>query len=209
MIRPGQLNLMTAGHGVSHSEEASGSYRGELHGMQLWVAQPAATRNGPAAFEHHAELPRVDLGTGSATVIVGDYGGQASPARRDTSHVGLELSLRPGSAVLPLDPSFEYALVVMEGAVKIGPRAVEPGRLGYLGTARDELRVEAPVPTTALLLGGVPFPEPILMWWNYVARDRSEIVRAHEEWTAGAERFGTVRSPLSRIVTGPPPWSAA
>ncbi len=84
VIRPGQLNLMTAGHGVAHSEEGTGSYRGNLHGAQLWIAQPSATRDGPAAFEHHSELPRRELGAAVATVIVGDLDGTTSPARHDT-----------------------------------------------------------------------------------------------------------------------------
>jgi quercetin 2,3-dioxygenase len=84
VIAPGQLNLMTAGGGVAHAEEATGSYSGQLHGIQLWVAQPEATRHGAAAFEHHAELPRVDLGGAEATVLVGELGGVARPARRDS-----------------------------------------------------------------------------------------------------------------------------
>ena len=78
-IRPGQLNLMTAGHGVSHSEEATGRYSGELYGAQLWIAQPRATRDGDAAFEHHPDLPKVDLGGAVATVLVGTLAGTESP----------------------------------------------------------------------------------------------------------------------------------
>src|SRR5947209_4908276 len=72
LIRPGQLNLMTAGHGVVHAEEAVDGYRGTLHGVQLWVAQPAATRDDGAAFEQHAELPVVEQGGAVATVLVGE-----------------------------------------------------------------------------------------------------------------------------------------
>ncbi len=87
LIRPGQLNLMTAGHGVSHAEEEP-ARAGEVHAVQLWVAQPAGTRDGPAAFEHRAELPRLELDRAEGTVLVGDFAGAASPARRDTEHVG-------------------------------------------------------------------------------------------------------------------------
>ena len=208
LIRPGQLNLMTAGHGISHSEEAT-TYRGELHGLQLWVAQPTATREGDAAFEHHAELPRVDVGDCTATVLVGDFAGAGSPARRDTDHVGVDLDLRPGETVIPLVPGYEHALVVVDGAVWLGGNVLEPGHLGYLGTALDEVRLRTEQPTRALLVGGVPFPEPVLMWWNYVARDRTEIDAAHRDWIVGSERFGHVASPLPRIVIGPPPWSVS
>lgn len=208
LIRPGQLNLMTAGHGVAHSEEATGRYRGPLHGVQLWVAQPADTRHGAAAFEHHPELPQVELTAGVGTVIVGDFAEASSPARRDTEHVAVHLDLRAGTIDLALVPTFEYALVVFEGAVTLGSRTLEPGHLGYLGTELDHVPLRVETPTQALLFGGVPFPEPILMWWNYVARDRSEIDAAHAEWRAGSDRFGTVASPLERIIVGPPPWAS-
>jgi redox-sensitive bicupin YhaK (pirin superfamily) len=208
VIRPGQLNLMTAGHGVAHSEEATGSYRGELHGVQLWVAQPSTTRHGPAAFEHRAQLPSFELANGVGTVVVGEFEGKASPARRDTDHAGIDLDLRPGVVDLPLDARYEWALVVFEGALAVGDCTVTPGHLAYLGTGRQDVRLEAREPARALLVGGVPFPEPILMWWNYVGRERAEITEAHRQWTEGSERFGRVASPLPRIDTGPPPWPA-
>lgn len=206
LIRPGQLNLMTAGHGVSHSEETDGVYRGELHGVQLWIAQPSATRDGPARFEHLAELPQVEDGGWSATVLIGGFAGADSPARRDSDHVGVELRLPGGAAVLPLHRSYEHALMVLDGAVAVAGQPLTPGRLAYLGVGREELAVESPGPARALLIGGVPFPEPVLMWWNYVARTRDEILAAHRAWSAGDARFGTVASPLERIDTPGPPW---
>ena len=99
-IRPGQLNLMTAGHGVSHAEEPTGRHQG-LHGVQLWVAQPEATRHERPAFEHHEALPEVAFGAARATVLVGRLAGVASPARRDTDLIGVDLALPTGSAELP------------------------------------------------------------------------------------------------------------
>ena len=139
MIRPGQLNLMTAGRGVSHAEELADPPAGGLHGIQLWVAQPEATRHGPPAFEHHRELPRFGVAHGHATVLVGQVAGIASPALRDTPTVGIDLDLDPGSAVVPLDPTFEHALVVLEGAVDVDAELVVPGQLAYLSSGRDEL----------------------------------------------------------------------
>jgi len=124
-IRPGQLNLMTAGNGIAHAEEDAGS-GGVTHGAQLWVAQPDATRHGAPAFEHHAELPRVDLAPGTGTVLVGSHGGATSPARADTPLVGLDLDLPDGAApVLGLDPAFEHALVVLTGALEVDGRTVD------------------------------------------------------------------------------------
>ena len=205
VIEPGQLNLMTAGHGVSHSEEATGHYRGVLEGIQLWVALPEETRHGPAAFEHHADLPRTDLGAGAATVLVGRFGGLTSPARHDTPLVGVDLDLR-ATADVPLRTDFEYALVVLRGAVAVDGEPLVPGRLGYLGEGRDELRIEVREPSRLLLLGGEPFPEPVLMWWNFVARTEQEIDAAYDSWTAQDDRFGRVRSSLPRMPVGVPPW---
>ncbi|HEX5017147.1 MAG TPA: pirin family protein [Actinomycetes bacterium] len=207
VIVPGQLNLMTAGHGVAHSEEGTGRYRGELHGVQLWVAQPDLTRHGPSAFEHHAELPRVELDHGVATVMIGDLAGLISPARRDTDHAGVDLHLRAGATVIPLRTDYEYAVVVLAGACTIAGATVAPGHLAYLGLGRDELALATDEPTRALLVGGVPFDEPVVMWWNYVARNHDEITAAHDDWTNGSARFGTVDSPLPRYNVAPPPWS--
>ena len=140
-IRPGQLNLMTAGNGVAHAEETNGGYRGEFHGIQLWVAQPEATRHGEPAFEHHGELPKIELDGGVATVFVGELEEAASLARRDTDHVGVELALRPGRTVVPVRPDYEHALIVLEGSLDLGATHVEPGHLAYLGMGRDEVAV--------------------------------------------------------------------
>ena len=126
VITPGQLNLMTAGHAVAHAEEATGHYRGTLEGIQLWIALPDATRDGAAAFEHHAELPRRDLDGAVATVLVGDLDGTRSPARHDTPLIGVDLDLR-GPTTVPLRPDFEYALVVMRGAVAVDGTQATPG----------------------------------------------------------------------------------
>ena len=209
VIRPGQLNLMTAGRGVSHAEETVERRRGEVQAVQLWVAQPEDTRHGAAAFEHHAELPKVELDSGTATVFVGGFGAEKSPARRDTEIVGVELDLSDGASTFALDPSFEYAAVVLEGALRVGEHSLEPGNLGYLGLGRGELAVGADGPTRALLLGGVPFPEPVLMWWNFVARTREEISAAWQQWQSDSGQFGEVNSHLTRIPVGPPPWMAS
>jgi redox-sensitive bicupin YhaK (pirin superfamily) len=206
LVAPGQLNLMTAGGGIAHAEETSGTYVGRLHGIQLWVALPERTRHGASAFEHHPELPRIDLDSAVGTVLMGAFGDAESPARADTPLVGLDLDLQPGRTALPLRPDFEYAVVVLDGAVLVDGRTVEPGALAYLGEGRDELGLEVRDPTRAMLLGGEPFESPIVMWWNFVGRSREEIAVAYKEWDGGTDRFGRVASPLPRIPVGAPPW---
>ncbi|MBX6388181.1 MAG: pirin family protein [Frankia sp.] len=218
-VRPGQLNLMTAGHGVAHAEEAT-DHRGTLQGVQLWVAQPEATRHGPAAFEHHPALPSAELDRAVATVLVGELAGAVSPARRDTELVGADVAHLGGRAVLPLRRDFEHAVVVLEGVVLLpdgraagagGPVVARPGQLAYLGTGRDEVALDAAEPARLLLLGGVPFPEAILMWWNFVARDRAEVATAARQWASpdGGGRFGPVASRLDPVPAPPLPWRLA
>lgn len=204
-IRPGQLNLMTAGHGIVHAEEHT--VEGVLHVVQLWVAQPDATRDGRPVFEHHAELPQLDLGRGSsATVLVGSVGHARSRARRDTDHVGADVVVR-SNVELPADPGHEHAVIALEGVVEIEGRVLQPDQIAYLGTGRASIPLSSPDPARVLLLGGVPFEQPILMWWNYVARTQDEIVRAHNDWSSRNERFKLPDSPLQPIDVGPPPWS--
>jgi redox-sensitive bicupin YhaK (pirin superfamily) len=208
VIKPGQLNLMTSGNAVAHAEEATGHYRGVLEGMQLWVALPEHTRHGAAAFEHHAELPQSELDGATATVLVGDFADLVSPARHDTPLVGVDLDMR-GSVTVPLHPAWEYAVVVMRGAVGIDGRPLRAGKLGYLGRGRSALHLDVRQRTRALLLGGEPFEEPIVMWWNFVARDRAEVDAAYGSWSTQDDRFGRVRSTLPIIPAKAPYWQEA
>jgi hypothetical protein len=205
VIQPGQLNLMTAGHGVSHAEERTGHYSGPLEGIQLWIAQPEASRHGAASFQHLDSLPVLDLGGATATVLVGSLLGAASPALVATPIVGADLAVH-ARTTLPLDPGFEHGVVVLAGAVHIDGSLLTPGHLGYLTVGHDELLLQpvAGDPVQLVLLGGEPFPEPIRMWWNFVGRERDEFVSAHRSWVDDDGRFGTVASDLPRILTTPP-----
>ena len=205
-VKPGQLNLMTAGRGVAHAEESTrGTTAPALHGVQLWVALPDATRNGPPAFEHHAELPQAEYDECTVTVMLGEVGGVRSPARTDSPLVGMELAVRTGTSSVPLNPAFEHALVVLDGAVVVEDQAVRPGAFAYLGIERAELAVtvKGTRPARVLLIGGEPFPEPVLMWWNFVARTPAEVDEARDDWQSASERFGTVRTRLARVDAPP------
>jgi hypothetical protein len=202
--RPGQLNLMTAGRGIAHSEETPAAHSGVLHGVQLWVALPGADRDVAPAFAHHPDLPVLTDGGLSATVLMGELAGLASPARCFTPLVGAELTLSAGAtARLPLRPDFEYAVLVLDGAARLDDLPVRPGPLCYLGDGRRGVRLTAEAPARLMLIGGEPFGERIVMWWNFVGRDHDEIVQAREEWRTGG-RFGEVRGYDGAPLAAPP-----
>jgi redox-sensitive bicupin YhaK (pirin superfamily) len=205
-IRPGQLNLMTAGAGIAHAEDGRDHSSGTMEGVQLWVAQPEATRHGPSSFVHHAELPTVDLPAGQATILVGPFAGSASPAHVDSPLMGVDIVGR-GTLDLPLDPAFEHAIVVLHGEVRMDDATAAPHQLLYLGGGRDEVRLILADRSRVLLLGGEPFAEEILMWWNFVARDRAEMDQARADWEGGTARFGEVTSTLERIGAPRPIWA--
>jgi quercetin 2,3-dioxygenase len=202
LIRPGELNLMTAGRGISHSEETPADHSGVLGGVQLWVALPDSHRDVPPAFTHHADLPVLDLPGLTATVLMGELAGAESDAACYTPLVGAEITLS-GPATLPVRPGFEYAVLALDGVATVDGTTIPEGPLLYLGEGRSELRFETPAGARLMLLGGEPFAERLVMWWNFVARDHDEIVVAREEWAHGSG-FGEVRGYDGPAIPAPP-----
>jgi redox-sensitive bicupin YhaK (pirin superfamily) len=194
LMYAGQLNLMTSGAGISHSEETPSSNSGALNGVQLWIALPREQRQIQPAFDHYASLPVVEFGAGTATLIAGTLLGHTSPARTFSPIIGAELEiLERHLLVLPLDRTFEHALFVLQGDVLLENRAIEGGTLHYLPPGRDELHISGRAGSRILLIGGEPFGEEIVMWWNFVAGTRDEIAQAREAWIRH-ERFGDVKA---------------
>lgn len=184
MVRPGEVNLMTAGRGISHSEISTPSTT-TLHGAQLWVALPDADRHTDPGFTHHVPAPIEREGV-IARVFLGSLLGDTSPVPTFTPLLGAELVLEPGAQVeLELDESFEHGVLVDQGPATVADQRAQPGELVYLPTGHSTLRlVAAQEPVRLLLLGGEPFGEPIVMWWNFVGRSHAEIVEFREAWQA-------------------------
>jgi redox-sensitive bicupin YhaK (pirin superfamily) len=204
-VRPRQLNLMTAGQGISHSEESPPDRSPTLHGVQLWVALPEHDRNVQPHFEHHADLPVLADSGARVTVIMGSLDGSTSPARLYSPLVGAEAVLAPGADTrLPLQPEFEYAVLALSGTAAVDGVELAPGPLLYLGTGRSELALHADEPGRLLLLGGEPFEEQIVMWWNFVGRSHDEIVGFRDGWAAGDDRFGEVHGYKGDPLPAPP-----
>lgn len=204
MIRPGQLNLMTAGRAIAHSEESPRGHSPILHGVQLWVALPGGYRHADPNFEHHAELPVFTSNGITVTVIMGELGGVTSPARVFSPIVGADIAIGGGRETrLPLRREFEYAALALSGEAEVDGITLSPGPLAYLGCGRSGIAIGAQRPSRVLLLGGEPFEEQIVMWWNLVGRSHEEIVQAREDWMAG-RGFGTVTGYDGEPLPAPP-----
>jgi len=203
LIRPGQLNLMTAGRAIAHSEESPPDHTPILHGVQLWVALPEPDRATGPDFAHHPDLPIFTVAGATVTVIMGELDGARSPARTYTPILGAEVVLT-GRARLPLRPDFEYAALPLDNSAEIDGVDVPRATLIYLGRGRTELDLRSTAgPGRVLLLGGEPFQERIIMWWNFVGRSHEEIVRMREDWAAG-RGFGTVDGYDGEPLPAPP-----
>src|SRR3954452_19773979 len=194
---PGQLALMTAGHGIAHAEQSPVSHPRYLHGAQLWVALPDAHRETAPAFEHHATLPGFTSDGLTATVLMGSFGGATSPGRAYTPLMGADLDLAAGADVeVPLEPGFEYGLLASSGSATVEGAPLDRGAMLYLGTGRRSLRLTAAEPgpralgvTAAdrarlLLRGGKPFEKLLVMCLNFVGRSGEEIADYAEQWNA-------------------------
>ena len=191
-VRPRELGLMTAGRAIAHSEQSPSPHSPLLHGAQLWVALPDAHREVTPHFQHHADLPEVTAPGLTATVILGTLDGAVSPGTTYTPLVGADLALARGTETrLPLEPDFEYAVLCMSGETEVDGVPVLPGSMLYLGCGRTELPLRAESDAGLMLLGGEPFEEELVMWWNFVGRSHEEIEQARKDWTE-TSRFGEV-----------------
>ena len=202
IIRPGEVNLMTAGRGIAHSEE-SVVESGTVHAAQLWIALPDAQRHIEPAFVHHPQLPVAQVGGFRATVLAGRAFDLDSPVRLFSDLLGLDL-VAAGAAHtrIVLRPEFEHAVLCLRGAARLDGEAIEPGTLFYAAAGRTQLQLACDASAQLLLIGGVPFDEALLIWWNFVARTQAEIEQAAADWNAG-HRFGEL--PGARLPRVPAP----
>jgi hypothetical protein len=198
-VRPGELNLMTAGAGIAHSEVSTASTT-VLHGAQLWVALPDSARHGSPAFESYVPQPFAH-GAATVRVFIGELAGAASTATVFTRLLGAQVDLPAGSSVtFDVDEGFEHGVLVDAGDVTVEGVPVPLSHLGYVPQGRRTLTLATGTePARLLLLGGEPLGERIVMWWNFIGRTHEEIVEYRDAWQrdviAGADshgRFGTV-----------------
>lgn len=209
VIRPGQLNVMTSGRGISHSEESPADAPAPIHGVQFWTALPDSARFGEPMFDHYPVLPLVNHEGLQITVVAGEALKERSPARAFWPIVGLDITAADAfDTRLPLRPDYEYAVLALEGSIEVEGETLEPDTLLYLGQDRSQLAIRSNAPAQLFLIGGLPFNEPLLMWWNFVGRSREELSQACIDWNAGHRNFGEVQGYDGERLTAPlPPWA--
>jgi len=191
IIKPGQVNLMTSGQGISHSEESLPD--SVLHGVQLWIALPGSLRHMDPEFAHYPTVPeRLHQGL-QLQIIAGEFWGERAPAKVHSPLVGVALNAQENTeVVLPLNPSFEYGILPLVGECTLEDHTVDLSSLLYLGCGRKQVSLRMRQGAQALLIGGEPFKEEIVMWWNFVARSEAELLDAVRDWEEG-DRFGHVQ----------------
>ncbi|HMD88229.1 MAG TPA: pirin family protein [Anaerolineaceae bacterium] len=192
IVRPGGVNVMTAGRGIAHAEETPAKNSGRLNGVQLWVALPEIHRNTVPSFTSVEQVSVLETRGGIVQVFAGSYAGVPSSAPYFSDIIGMDIQIHKREAVeLVLNPEFEHAALVLSSDCWLENQHLEEHTLYYLGSRRSSLTLKSQESGRILVIGGPPFPETILMWWNFVARTSEEIVQAREDWEAH-RRFGEV-----------------
>lgn len=192
VARPGGVNVMTAGSGISHAEETPRQNVGRLNGLQLWVALPDAHRHIAPSFQPLSEVPKVEFRGGIAQVFMGAMENVVSPADLYSDGIGVDALVHRGETLtLPARAEREHGVMLLDGDADLDGQALALNTMVYLGTDRSELALRSSAGARVLLLGGVPFNEPVLMWWNFVARTPEEMAAARREWEEG-DGFGSV-----------------
>ncbi len=186
VIRPGQVNLMTAGRGIVHAEDSVTDDAGRLHAAQLWIALPDAERHRAPSFHHYPELPIIESGGFRVTVLAGAAFDRTAPAEVFSPLVGMDFAASAAArTAAPLNPAFEHAALTLSGEVEVEGERLAPGILLYLGIAREQLNLRCAAAARLLLIGGEPFKEEILLWWNFVAVVRRRCSRPLRTGTRG------------------------
>ncbi|WP_341645349.1 pirin family protein [Thauera sp. SDU_THAU2] len=210
VIHPGQVNLMTAGTGIVHTED---SLPGEerLHAAQLWIALPPEHADTAAAFEHHPVLPNWLQDGVACTLLAGRYAEHQAPTRVFTPLLGMDLaSAEGGTTTVALEPGFEYGVLPLEDGVSVAGERLAEDEFAYLGPGQNRLDLGFAANSRALLVGGAPFGRDVTMWWNFVGHDRDYVAQAQADWESGAARFGRVPGDGGKRLVAPAlPWASS
>jgi len=194
VIRPGDVNWMTAGRGIVHSERTPEPERAaghRLHGVQTWLALPLENEDAEPGFFHHdaASLPEDERDGVRLRVIAGTAFGMEAPVRVYAQTLYVDVRFAPGGRLVLPSEHAERAVYPIEGELTLDGVPLAPGRMHVLNDAR-EVELRAAAPALALICGGAPLDGERVLWWNFVASSHERIERAKERWTG--QHFGQV-----------------
>lgn len=208
VIRPGQVNLMTAGHGIAHTEQSVGEQR-RLHAAQLWIALPAEHADMAPRFDHYPDLPQWQNNGVNHRLLVGEFGAYRSPVFTLSPLIAIDLEWEEAARIeLPLRDDYEIGFLPLIGAFELNGEIFSPDEFAYLGMKNNSIGLNAQKGSRGLLIGGAPLNEEILIWWNFVGHTKAEITRAQHDWEQGAPRFPTVSGYSGERMTAPRlPWN--
>lgn len=204
VLRAGQVNLMTAGYGISHTEDSV--REGErLHAAQLWIALPDAVADQPPAFMHYAQVPQWQAQGCAWSLMAGSYGSHTAPTQLYSPLLGLEVLSSAAAAVqLDLHTDFEYGLLALTGGFALESQVFAQDELAYLPPGRKQLDVVLEPGTRLLVVGGAPFTDDVTIWWNFLGKDLHAIRGYRAQWESEDARFGSVPEGGHRRLVAPP-----
>ncbi|MBT0571809.1 pirin family protein [Curvibacter sp. CHRR-16] len=212
LIRPGQINLMTAGRGIVHTEDSQAT-ADSLHLAQLWIALPAHLQDMEPHFAHYPHLPQWEEQGAQYTLLVGQYASYQAPTQVYSPLLGLDIAVEHAQTLhLVVQPGFEYALQTLVGGFVLtsaqDAQRYDTSALAYWpADAASSLVLDVEAGSRLLLLGGEPLSQKPTMWWNFVAYEKERIAQAQQDWQAASPRFGVVGDGKATRIAAPAiPW---
>lgn len=193
LIRPRQVNLMTAGtghtHGIAHTEQMVAGMK-SLHAVQLWIALPMNQDIVPH-FEHYPELPQWHDGGVDYVLTTGSFAGHTAPTTQYSPLVGVDMRfIQTQSVTMKAQAGWEYGVLVISGRVSINGQSFTANELAFVEPCETLWTLSAEAGSHMMLLGGEPLPHPTLIWWNFIADSRDALQQAVDDWNHGRQRFG-------------------
>lgn len=207
VIRPRQVNLMTAGHGIAHTEESPAGNT-SMHAVQLWIALPKADKDTAPRFDHYPNLPTWRESDVEFTLLIGQWQTQQAPTLCFSPIVALDIFATTQTHItLPLNANFEYGLMPLEGYFQLDGEQFTDNNLAFLGAQREHISLTLEAGCRLLLIGGAPLADPVTIWWNFVGHSKADINQAQTDWETNSPRFGPVPNYKGdRLVPPAIPW---
>ena len=209
MIRPNQVNLMTAGRGISHTEQTP-SHSREVHAVQLWIALPESAQHIAPQFQHYPDLPMWSEDGVDYVLTTGRLGMHEAPTQQYSPLIGLDMRFAiEQTQRIALLASFEYGFLVLKGQLTLNGETYAADELAYCPSGQTEVTIQASAGAHVMLLGGEPLAQEIIIWWNFVGSNQADISQAVADWNTHSPRFGTIQTELNRLTSPVPPWASS